>query len=350
MAKKRGKLGLEFIETGGDSIAKTARTVPKKRSKRSKKTSGAGSSSSSMSSKSSSDASVISPLLQEWATGQTEDDDEEFDEENTTISTASAATFEKFEKDTSSSKSNKKTSKSGTKSAKQFQDADRKALVLDLVQQVQDVLEESKEKNKKTSDMDDILSPIRQLMALPNANTDLRQLIAGSTRYNYRLTWVGSDTAICHMGTGLHNVPLARLQEVFLSCAGKSRMELLEVIRIIGPFPNVRNTLEGACKIGKRGLVYGDSSGGAETTVTQLSINYDSMIDGTGKVITAGEDDNVRKLDVHIAFCDENVIVAIVPPEGGGVRDDPLENNGANVLFFAAEDDLDEKLDALRVL
>ena len=34
---------------------------------------------------------------------------------------------------------------------------------------------------------------------------------------NYSLAWVGSDEAICHLGTGLHKVPLARLQDIFLS-------------------------------------------------------------------------------------------------------------------------------------
>ena len=350
LAKRKGNLG--SIVDAGETIAKTSRTVPKKRSKRAPKKSGSSSSSSSSSSSNKKDASpsAISPLLQEWASGQQGDGDEDNDEtmveESTSSSSSSATRFEPFEKE-SSRKSSSKTNKN--KSVKQSQDEERKALVTSLVQQVQDVLEESSENNKKTTDMNAILNPIRQLLELPNANTNLRQLIAGSTRHDYRLTWVGSDSAVCHMGTGLHNVPLARLQEVFLSCIGKSRMELLEVIRIIGPFPNVRNTLEGACKIGKRGLVYGENSG-VEKTVSQLGITYDSMIDGTGKQITAGMDDNVRKLDVHIAFCDENVIVAVVPSENGSVREDPFENNGANILFFAKEEELDLKLEALRVL
>ena len=61
---------------------------------------------------------------------------------------------------------------------------------------------------------------------------------------------MGSDVAICHVGTGLHKVPLARLQEVFLSCLGRNRLEVLEVIRILGPFPNVKNVLQGAAKVG----------------------------------------------------------------------------------------------------
>ena len=350
LAKRRGKLG--SLVDAGESVAKTTRTVPKKRSKRAPKKKAAVSSSSS----SKKDASsTISPLLQEWAsTGDVEKDDDEVIESSSSSSSTGVAQFEDFELDDKSSKKNKK---SGTKSAKQSVDTQRRDLVTGLVEQVKEVLEESSENNKKTADMNDILGPLRQLLALPNANNNLRQVLAGTNRNDYRLTWVGSDAAICHIGTGLHKVPLARLQEVFLSCIGKSRLELLEVIRIIGPFPNVRNTLEGAAKISKRGLVYGsaDSSSnnnndGAEKTVTQLSITYDSMIDGTGKQLTAGMDDNVRTLDVHIAFADEHAIVAVVPGDDGSVREDPFEDNGANILFFAKEEILEGKLEALRVL
>ena len=166
---------------------------------------------------------------------------------------------------------------------------------------------------------------------------------------------MGSDEAICHIGTGLHKVPLARLQEVFLSCLGRSRLEILEVIRILGPFPNVKNILQGNTKInkGKNG------NDGAFGNVENIQIVMDSMIDGTGKEILAGKQDNVRKVDLQIYFSDERAIVAVVPPStstsssngsGGTVRqNNPLENNGSNVLVFVREEDLDEKLDSLRV-
>jgi hypothetical protein len=75
---------------------------------------------------------------------------------------------------------------------------------------------------------------------------------------------VGSEDAISHIGTGLHKVPLARLQEVFLSALGtttskksnknnnnKNRIELSEVIRLLGPFPNVKRTLQLTIQIQK---------------------------------------------------------------------------------------------------
>merc|ERR1712157_511157 len=95
----------------------------------------------------------------------------------------------------------------------------------------------------------------------------LKELVelAESTNVDVKaLLWVGSDDSICHVGTSLHNVPLARLQEIFLTLTNRN-VELYEVIRILGPFPNVKNTLRG--------------------TVSKSKITYTSMIDGTGKEI-----------------------------------------------------------------
>ena len=75
-----------------------------------------------------------------------------------------------------------------------------------------------------------------------------------------------------------------------------------------------------------------------------------SMIDGTGKEILAGKEDNIRKIPLKVYFADQNAIVAVVPPSDGGDRDDPLGDNGKNLIVFVREDDLDEKLEALRVL
>jgi hypothetical protein len=170
--------------------------------------------------------------------------------------------------------------------------------------------------------------------------------LAGNRRYDYRLAWVGSDDAICHIGTGLHKVPLARMQEVFWSCLGKNRIEILEVIRILGPFPNVRNTLQGTTQLGKTTTA---SAIANENAVSTLNIVMDSMIDGTGKQILAGTADNIRRVELHLYYADERVMVAVVPGTDGKVRSDPLENNGSNVLVFLREEALDDKLDALRV-
>ena len=105
--------------------------------------------------------------------------------------------------------------------------------------------------NVTNCDVRMLVSRIAALADLPASVTNDRVLLPtlksllsvrpdeskGKRRPAYRLAWVGSDAAICHVGTSLHKVPLARLQEMYL-LLGYGKWELLEVIRILGPFPN----------------------------------------------------------------------------------------------------------------
>lgn len=188
--------------------------------------------------------------------------------------------------------------------------------------------------------IDIILNTIREIIALPAAN--FKQLSASAARQDFRLAWVGSDDAVCHVGTGLHKVPLARLQEVFLSFCGRNRIEIQEVIRILGPFPNVKNTLQGQSSF-TRDL---------ESDIVQWRVTWDSMVDGTGKEILAGKDENIQRVDLQVYFSSPAVLIAVVPPNTDNYtvkRVDPLENKGQHVLVFVREDNLNEQLEALRV-
>lgn len=320
-----------------------------------------------------SDAAIISPALAEWMKSQ---------EESTgnisggaevaaaaaaasqvspmSASSSSATTFEAFgEEDDvadylsfSSNKNKKKGKDSNVRRVKQSQrnqqEEERQAQMDVAVTALEEALDGTKKNN-----LDEILNAVQELLALPSspsAKDNPRLLLGGKRRYNYRLAWAGSDDAICHVGTGLHKVPLARLQEVFWSCMGKNRVELLEVIRILGPFPNVRNTLQGNVKLLKSSNNNNNKSAlDDDASVTTMNIVMDSMVDGTGKEIMAGKEENVRRVDLELYFADERAMVAVVPPEDGSRRADPLENKGFNVLVFLQEEDLDEKLDSLRV-
>jgi hypothetical protein len=189
-------------------------------------------------------------------------------------------------------------------------------------------------------------------------------LASGTTTTSYRLAWVGSDGAVCHVGTSLHKVPLARLQEIYLSLGGggtvglnKNKWELMEVIRILGPFPNVRNTL--------RGNVVGLTRGGKgdEREVVNMEISYTSMIDGTGKEILAsssggggnGRDGKrgnagAKQVNLDVWFANDRAIVCSVPTSerDDGRGGDPFGEDGSNLLYFVAEDDLEGALEKLR--
>lgn len=188
----------------------------------------------------------------------------------------------------------------------------------------------------ETKDLSVLLTPLlKELLQLPTTN--FRQLTAGSSSKNYRLAWVGSDDALCHIGTGLHKVPLARLQEVFISLGPRNVVMLQEVIRILGPFPNVKNVLQGTCKLKN-----------SDDNIVDWNIAWDSMMDGTGKEILAGKEENVKKVDLQVYFSDPSILVSVVPPEEGR-RADPFAERGKHVLVFVAEEDLHGKLEALRV-
>jgi hypothetical protein len=264
----------------------------------------------------------VSPALAEWAESAS---DGVVEVESPTI-TEDADTFSPFEEPTKKESSSRR----AKQSARKEEENERDQAVLRILSDLEDNLE-------KKATLDDILDGIRHLLSIAGENT-LRQLTASSKEVNYRLVWVGGDDSLTYIGTGLHKVPLARMQEVFLTLQGRSRIELTEVIRIIGPFPNVRNILQG------------DSSVKSfEENFVEWEIVMDSMIDGTGKEILAGTEDNIRRVMLQVYLADSNAILAVVPPGSGGFREDPLEDNGAHVLLFVREDDLDAKLEMLRV-
>jgi hypothetical protein len=303
---KRGRLG----NLAADGVVIT----PSKTRVNKKKTSSAAA-----------DGSEISPALAEWMGKQ--------DGSNSAVETAptedttgdeTASFSEEFQEPAELKGKQNRRVKQGVRKE---QDEKRDA----ILDQAVDALEEALEKK---GNLDGILTAVRGLMKLDSGN--LKTILSSKTRSDYRLAWVGSDDAICHIGTGLHKVPLARLQEVFMSCLGRNRLEIIEVISIFGPFPNVRNVLQGSTKLGK----------GAIDT---LNIVIDSMVDGTGKEILAGTEESIRRVDLQIYFCDERAIVGVVPPENGGARGDALESDGSNVLVFLREEELDDKLDQMRV-
>lgn len=159
---------------------------------------------------------------------------------------------------------------------------------------------------------------------LPNVNK-LKQLVKSPNALDYRLAWIASDAAMCTIGSALHRtIALARLQEVYLTLH-RNRLQMFEVVRILGPFPNVKNTLSGSAKF---------------SPSDQMTISWQSLIDGTGKERLEGAETKEAMLD--IMHGDDQLIVARLV-----VEDIP---NGENCLVFIRDDDMDKNLASLRVL
>jgi hypothetical protein len=325
---KRGQLGKEIA---GDGMATT--TTNRKMNKKV---------TTAKKNPSSSSSATISPDLVNWMAtkqqkGEENDPNALFD---TTAADDSAeeeevVSFEQFVESVVEEDVVKSSRGRENQSLRQAQHEAANAQLENLVEKLEQVLEE------QSGQIDDILKVVQELVQVPST-LSLKQLFAARQPSNYRLAWVGSDDAICHVGTGLHKVPLARLQEVFFNALGKNRVELLEVIRLLGPFPNVKNTLQGT-------IQYANNNNNNNDI---LQITMDSMVDGTGKEIMAGTADNIRRVSLQVELVSEPVLVMVVPnmkENKSTRRSDPLQDNGQHILVFVKEDELNEKLDALRV-
>uniref|UniRef100_A0A7S2I456 Uncharacterized protein n=1 Tax=Helicotheca tamesis TaxID=374047 RepID=A0A7S2I456_9STRA len=344
---KRGNLVKNVSPTGGGISKKTKKGKIKKKVGAGKAVSEASSSSGS---------AGVSSALSEWAAqgGGGAGTVEESPPSLSISSTPSAtefATFEEDDSDTTDNFSTTTTKKKGGKrgknverrekqSARRAEENARQKVITTVVDQIETLLE------SPNTDLNELLSLIRTLTDKTASQTGsiagaLRNLSISPQSKNYRMVWVGSDEAVCHIGTGLHKVPLARLEEVFL-CLEKKTVQVLEVIRILGPFPNVRNTLMGDSSVIK------PPGGTGEKGKTKFRIEYNSMIDGTGKEILAGKEDNVKIVDLDVLFADDKVMVCVVPPVEGEEKQDPLGENGSKVLLFFQEDYMNDKLEKLR--
>ena len=141
----------------------------------------------------------------------------------------------------------------------------------------------------------------------------MRVLSGGKKSLDYGLAFAWDDDAVSYVGTGLHKVPLARLDYMFLTL-GQAKVLVREVIRIIGPFPNVLNTLMGDARV--------ESS-------EEIVFTIDSVVDGTGKELV-GEEPRVVK--PKVLYASE---AAMIFDTAEGAGEEP------RYLIFVAEEDVD---------
>eukprot|EP00614_Pseudopedinella_elastica_P008278 CAMPEP_0172587586 /NCGR_PEP_ID=MMETSP1068-20121228/6612_1 /TAXON_ID=35684 /ORGANISM="Pseudopedinella elastica, Strain CCMP716" /LENGTH=287 /DNA_ID=CAMNT_0013382651 /DNA_START=192 /DNA_END=1055 /DNA_ORIENTATION=+ len=183
------------------------------------------------------------------------------------------------------------------------------------------------EKEEKERDLAALEASARAVAALSSSEPGLGAGDrAASLAGDWRLVWVSGDEALACVGTGLHKLPLTLLEDMFLSL-GKpaigAKLEVAEILRILGPFPNVRNTLAGTWKPSADGK-FG------------ISLVYDTMVDGNGGVIKAPDGSERRKVPLTAAYASPGEALCLQAGDGG-------------LLVFAAEADLDGALKALRV-
>jgi len=176
---------------------------------------------------------------------------------------------------------------------------------------------------------------------------------------DWRLVWVSDDDALCLVGSGLHKLPLTLMEDIFMSftATGKAKaaslkVETAEILRVLGPFPNVRNTLAGTwstsggatgAKKGSGGMGgMGGGSSGNGNIQGQLELVYDAMTDGNGGTIKAPDGSETRRVCIDTAYANADTLLLLNDAVGAG-------GSGPQVLLFAKEADLDGAFKALRV-
>lgn len=360
---KRGKLASSVDLLDDSTASATVRTTaaPKKQRSRQGKNK-KGSTAAAVATKKNASAvkgvnkqGEISPALAAWMEkqGHGGEDDAAVVAADEDVEEDAASTFTSFQdRDSKSETSSQKKSKK--RSPRKALEEERSSKVQQLVKEFQGALESSEK------DVFSAVEPsLRSLLRLQSTN--FRQITNAARSTDYRLAWVGSDDALCSICTGLHKVPLARMQEVFLTVGNRGRVQMQEVIRILGPFPNVKNTLDGTGII-KR--LDGGSGGNSDDDIDTVNwqVTWTSMIDGTGKELLANKEENTRVVDLHVCFCDPTILLAVVAPADKAVggdrsssssssrRQDPLESKGQHVLVFVQDDGMEEKLEKLRVV
>lgn len=312
---------------------------------------------------------TISPSLAEWAASQETKDNSATMTTTTAVAISSdedvTSNLDQKEKDTSLSY--KKFRKQQPKSMSSRRDRqvkrqqmfkERQIKLNTSIEAIKSMLGLDPEKDSKEKlNIGSLLERLVEIIQIDDGIANdgkkaVKTLFQSSPPLQYGLVWAGSDEAICHVGTGLHKVPLARLEEIFISVGRQndenSNMQrsrgwkLYEVIRILGPFPNVRNILQGEVQ----DIVNSD-------VASEIKLKYEYMIDGTGKVISAGgdmnseNDDKLREVELSIWYADEEVIICTTLMEDSFMKSAGVD--GKNVVLFFRETDLEGKLETYRV-
>jgi len=175
--------------------------------------------------------------------------------------------------------------------------------------------------SQSTRSLEEIAEVINELQEL-SATTKPAQ--SAKIYGDWRLAYVSAAAGLDEIGTGLHKLPLTRMEDLFLSFSGSKAAgraaACTEVLRVLGPFPNLRNKLSGD---------FGISSSG-----TGISLKYTQMIDGTGKMLESGNGMD-RKNNLQVIYSGLDGLVM-------------LTKTGC-ALVFQRETNLQAALKALRV-
>ena len=98
--------------------------------------------------------------------------------------------------------------------------------------------------------------------------------------FSLQLAYAASSGTINEFGTGLGGLPGTTVEDMFVSFGEKGAVEVYEICRILGPFPSVRNKLDGTFEFKKKAAGFA----GEAVSEEGLYMKYTQLTDGRDKV------------------------------------------------------------------
>lgn len=95
-----------------------------------------------------------------------------------------------------------------------------------------------------------------------------------------QLSYAASSGTINDFGTGLGGLPGTTVEDMFVSFGEKGAVEVYEICRILGPFPSVRNKLDGTYEFKRKAAGFA----GEAVSEEGLYLKYNQLTDGRDKV------------------------------------------------------------------
>ena len=125
------------------------------------------------------------------------------------------------------------------------------------------------------------------------------EAVAPVLKGDWKLVFVDSAEAIHQVGSGLGKLPGSSIEDLFASIDAKGTVTIQEVVRVVGPFPNVMNELSGTWE-------YKDKSAGFtgdSVSEPRLECVYTEMVDGRNKRTTAEQGFKQKSVQLDVRYC-----------------------------------------------
>lgn len=136
--------------------------------------------------------------------------------------------------------------------------------------------------------------------------------ITTAMKGDWKLAFVDSAEAIHEVGSGLGKLPGSSILDLFASFDASGAVKVQEVVRVVGPFPNVRNELSGTWEYSEKAAGFeGDS-----VSEPRLRCTYNEMVDGRNKRTTAATGFKVKTVELDVQYVDRDVLVVFVAQGG----------------------------------